>query len=379
MEIKDMTIEQLEERRTAIAAEIEAPDADLDALENEARAIKEEIESRKAAEAKKAEIRSAVANGAGETTKKFENMEERKTMNVNEIRNSKAYIDAFANYIKTGNDAECRALLTDNVESPLVGSVPVPTFVEGIIADQLRESAIMSRVRKTYAKGNVKVGFEISAPIAGVHEEGSGEMAEEQLVLGIVTLVPETLKKWVSISDESLDTMSGEAYLRYIYSEVGRKIIKAEEKKVVDAILAAPQTATASSPAVQKLTQSKPSVSDFINARALLSSEAEDLVIIVTPMTYAFYKTLAISAGFAFDPFEGIEVLFSDYATLPIIGDLSGVMANYPNGDEIQYKYDDRTLMTSDMVRVLGRKPVAVGVVQNNYFAVIDPNPNGGD
>lgn len=367
MEIKDMTIEQLEERRTAIAAEIEAPDADLDALETEARAIKDEIESRKAAEAKKAEIRSAVANGAGETTKKFQNTEERKTMNITEIRNSAAYIDAFANYIKTGNDAECRALLTENVN----GSVPVPVFVEGIIAEELRASRIMSRVRKTYAKGNVKVGFEVSAPIAGVHEEGIGEMQEEELVLGIVTLVPETLKKWVSISDESLDTMSGEAYLRYIYSEVGRKIIKAEEKKVVDAILAAPQTATATAPAVAKLTITTAGVADFINARALLSAEAEDLVIIATPAKYAQYKALSIAAGFAFDPFEGIEVLFSDYATMPIIGDLSGVMANYPNGDEIQYKYDDRTLMTSDLVRVLGRKPVAIAVVGNNYFAKI--------
>lgn len=371
MEIKDMTIEQLEERRTAIAAEIEAPDADLDALETEARAIKEEIESRKASEAKKAEIRSAVANGAGETTKKFENMEERKTMNVNEIRNSKAYIDAFANYIKTGNDAECRALLTDNVESPLVGSVPVPVFVEGIIAEELRASKIMSRVRKIYAKGNVKVGFEVSAPIAEIHEEGSGEMQEEQLVLGIVELIPQTLKKWVSISDESLDTMSGEAYLRYIYSEIGRKIIKAEEEFVIEAILGAPATATSTAPAVPVLNVQSAGVADFINARALLSSEAEDLVIVCTPAAYAQYKALAISAGFAFDPFEGIDVLFSDYAVLPIIGDLSGVMANYPNGDEIQYKYDDRTLMTSDLVRVLGRKPVAIAVVANKYFATI--------
>jgi hypothetical protein len=78
-----------------------------------------------------------------------------------------------------------------------------------------------------------------------------------------------------------------------------------------------------------------------------------------------------LGGSFAFDPFEGIEVLFSDAATVPIIGDLSGVLANYPNGDEIQYKYDDRTLMTSDLVRVLGRKPVAIGVVGNNYFAKI--------
>lgn len=371
MDFSTMETTELMERRKAIGEEANNASGEaLDALESEIDAINAELESRKAAEAKRQTIRDAVASGAGEVIAEMKT-EERKnnTMNLNEIRSSKAYIDAFANYIKTGSDTECRALLTENVS----GSVPVPVFVEGIIADQLRESAIMSRVRKTYAKGNVKVGFEISAPIAGVHEEGSGEMQEEQLVLGIVTLVPETLKKWVSISDESLDTMSGEAYLRYIYSEVGRKIIKAEEKKVVDAILAAPDQTVQNPtvPVVPNLPIQSAGVADFINARALLSSEAEDLVIICTPADYAAYKALSISAGFAFDPFEGITVLFSDYATLPIIGDLTGVMANYPNGDEIQYKYDDRTLMTSDLVRVLGRKPVAVAVVGNKFFATI--------
>lgn len=371
MELKEKTVEELEARKAEIRSEIDNEDADLDALETEARAINEELEARKAEEARKVELRKAVAAGEGHVIKTFENEERKEKMDITELRNSPEYINAFATYIKTGSDEECRALLTENVTSPLVGSVPVPTFVEGIIAEELRASEIMSRVRKTYAKGNVKVGFEVSAPIATVHAEGGDPQTEEELVLGIVSLVPETLKKWVSISDEALDTMSGEAYLRYIYGELGRKIIKAEEKMVVDAILAAPQTATATAPAVAELTVTAAGVGDFINARALLTSEASDLVIITTPADYATYKTLALSAGFAFDPFEGIRVLFSDYATAPIIGDLSGVLANYPNGDEIQYKYDDRTLMTSDLVRVLGRKPVAIGVVGNKYFAKI--------
>ena len=72
MEVKDMSIEQLEERRAAIAVEIENDDADLDALEAEARAIKEELEGRKAAEDKRSAIRSAVAAGDGEVKKSFE-------------------------------------------------------------------------------------------------------------------------------------------------------------------------------------------------------------------------------------------------------------------------------------------------------------------
>ena len=366
-EIMNLDMEGIEARKAEMRAEIEqaADSAALDAIEAEKAAIEERVaQIRAEIETRKADM-ADILKGAGEEIKN--KVEERETMTNMEIRNSEAYIEAFAKYVKTGKDAECRSLLTETVS----GSVPVPVFVEGIIAEQLKESRIMSRVRKTYAKGNVKVGFELSAPIAGVHTEGDEEMQEEQLVLGIVTLVPETLKKWVSISDEALDTMSGADYLAYIYSEIGRKIIAAEEKKVVDAILAAPQTADATHPAVAKLTIQAAAVSDFINARALLTSEASDLVIIATPAQYAQYKTLALGANFAFDPFEGVEVIFNDYATMPIIGDLSGVLANYPNGDEISYKYDETTLMTSDLVRVLGRKPVAIEVVGNKYFAKI--------
>lgn len=365
MEIKEMTIEQLEERKAAIVAELDAPEADLDALESEARSIKEELESRKAEAAKKAEIRAAVANGNGEVIEKMK-VEETKMTN-NEIRSSAEYINAYANYIKTGKDAECRSLLTEAVN----GVVPVPTFVAGIIAERVKESKILSRVRKMNAAGNVKVGFEISAPAAGVHTEGDDPIAEETLTLGIVTMIPQTLKKWVGISDEALDSMSGEAYLSYLYDEVTRGIIKARENAVVAAILAAPQVATAASPAVAKTGSAAGAVTDFVNARALLSSAAEDLVIICTPAQYATYRGLQMAASYAVDPFDGLPVLFSDAATAPIIGDLAGVMENLPNGDAITFKYDDKTDMKKDIVNVLGRQPVATAVVGNLFFAKV--------
>ena len=145
MELIDKTIEELMERRTAIAAEIDAPDADLDALEAEARAINEEVENRKAAENKRNEIRNAVAQGDGEIKTKFEETEERK-MDINEIRSSKEYVEAYANYIKTGKDDECRAaLLTANVS----GQVPGPTIVEGRIRTAWDKLGLMELVRKT--------------------------------------------------------------------------------------------------------------------------------------------------------------------------------------------------------------------------------------
>ena len=109
--LKDMSVEELETRLAAIPDEIEQDGADLDALENEVKGIKAELEERKAEAAKKAEIRSAVASGAGTVVKDFK-VEERKTVTNAEVRNSHEYNVAYANYIKTGNDAECRALLT---------------------------------------------------------------------------------------------------------------------------------------------------------------------------------------------------------------------------------------------------------------------------
>ena len=368
-EIMMLGFDELEERKAAIASETDEADAEkLDALNAELEAIEERTkalrlemeESRKAAE--------AVAKGAG---KKIETRKGEEKMTDMEIRNSHEYIEAFAKYVKTGNDKECRALYSDNVESPLVGSIPVPTFVGEIVAKRLEDSEILRRVRRMNAAGNVKVGFEISAPAAAAHEEGGEAVTEEALVLGIVTLVPVTYKKWVQVSDEALDSMSGEAYLSYIYDEVARGIIKAEENAVVAAILNAPQTADADSPAVAKTGSAAGNIADFVNARALLSSAAEDLVIIASPAQYAQYRALQMAAQYGVDPFDGLEVLFSDAATAPIIGDLSGVMMNLPKGDAIEFKYDDHSLMTSDMVRILGRQPAAIGLVGNKFFAKV--------
>ena len=77
----------------------------------------------------------------------------------------------------------------------------------------------MALVNKTEFRGNLKIGFEISGGEATVHTEGGGAVNEEELILGIVELVPASIKKWIAISDEVYD-LRGEAFLRYIYDEL---------------------------------------------------------------------------------------------------------------------------------------------------------------
>ena len=73
MDFKEMTIEQLEERKAEIVVSLDSSEAELDlnALEEEVRGIKEELEKRAADEAKKAEIRKAVSLAALSVTLTF--------------------------------------------------------------------------------------------------------------------------------------------------------------------------------------------------------------------------------------------------------------------------------------------------------------------
>lgn len=376
IELKTASAAELEARKAAIAQEVEAEDADLDALEAEVRSINEELETRKAEEAKKVEIRKAVAEGEGKTIEKTPT-EERKVMSNEEIRNSKQYIDAYAEYVKNGDDKEVRSLLTENATN---GTVPVPEFVYEIVKNAWEKEGIMARVRKSYLKGNLKVGFEISADGAYVHTEGTA-VTEEALVLGVVNLVPATIKKWISISDEIMD-MRGEEFLRYIYEELSYRIAKKAADALVAKIVAAGTASTATAVGLPKITQTTIAVGNIATALGNLSDQAADPVIIMNKLTWSAFKAAQYAASVPVDPFEGLTVLFND--SLPafstattgvvyaIVGDLGeGALANFPNGEAIQMKYDDMTLATSDLVRVIGRMPVALGVVGPNAFVRI--------
>ena len=374
--LKEMEVEQLEARSAEILDEIEVDGADLDALKEEARAIREELENRKAEEAARAEIREKVAEGSGEV-KESVKTEERKLPTMEEIRNSKEYIEAYAEYIKTENDSECRALLTENGS----GTVPVPEFVYDIVKTAWDREGITSRIRKSYLKGNLKVGFEISGEDAIVHTEGGEAISPENLVLGVVELVPASIKKVVQISDEVLD-MRGEAFLRYIYDELTYRIAKKAADTMIAKIEACGTVSTTTCPSVAKIASTTASLGLIASAIAQLSDEAANPVVMMNKLTYAEFKKAQYAANFAADPFEGLPVVFNNSITAfsaattgvtwAIVGDLDhGALANFPNGEEIAFKFDDMTLKKQDLVEVLGREYIALGVVAPAAFCKI--------
>lgn len=377
MDFTNMTVEELLERRAAIAAEIDAPEADLDALEAEARAIKEEIENRRAAENKRNEIRKSVADGEGEVVAEMK--EERKTeMTDNEIRASKEYVNAFANYIKTGEDKECRALLTTLASG---GQVPVPTIIEERIRTAWQKNGLMDLVRKTYVRGVLKVGFELSATGAVLHTEGSTAPAEETLTLGIVTMTPASIKKWISISDEAMD-MGGEEFLYYIYDELAYQIAKKAQSELIAKITALTASATSTAVGVG-IVKGTPSLGVVASAIGTLSDEASNPVVVMNKSTWAQFKAAQYAANYAIDPFEGLPVHFDNslpvYSTTGtantawmIVGDFgAGAQANFPSGEEITIKFDDLSLAERDLVKLVGREYIALGVVADHAFCKV--------
>lgn len=346
--------------------DLDSYEAELEAIEERKSAIREEMETRK-------KSISEIVKGAGVPIEG--KAEEGEPM---EVRNSKEYINAFANYIKTGDDMECRALLTENGS----GTVPVPEFVYDIVKTAWEREGIMSLVRKTYMRGNLKVGFEISGDGAVVHTEGGDAISPESLVLGIVELVPQSIKKVVQISDEVYD-MRGEEFLRYIYDELTYRIAKKLADLIVADIIACGTVSTTGSPAVPAIKATQISVGLIAQAMSNLSDEASNPVVIMNKATWGAFKTAQYANSYDVDPFEGLPVVFNNSltafsaatsgVTYAIVGDLGqGALANFPNGDDgIDFKFDDMTLKKQDLIEVMGRQYVGHGVVAPDAFVKI--------
>lgn len=369
MEIKNMTVEQIEARKAEIAKELETEGADLDKLQEEVKSLNAELEARKAAEAKRAEIRKAVANGAG--VKVIVKPDDKPA----EVRNSKAYIDAYAEYIRTGKADECRALLT--VNAPNNGSVPVPEFLQEYIETAWEQNDILRRVRKTFFRGNYKVPFELSASPAVVHQEGTTAVTEETLTFGLVTMIPESVKKLVSFSNE-LEDLRGEAFLRYIYDEMAFRVADKLADKILDDISGSPASSDSDEVGVPQVTIA-PSVLTIPTALSYLTENARNPVIIMNRQTEVSFLSAYAAGNFAVDPFAGLTKIYDEHipayssasanAVYAIVGDLVGAQVNYPVGDDIAFTYDNITRKKEDIVEVLARQYAAHDVTRPGCFA----------
>lgn len=375
MEINLMTLEQIEERTAEIEQLLEKEDTDLDSVKAET----EQLKTRKAELiAERKAILEEVSQIPDDETTIIERGEKPMEKTLVEVLKSAEYEEAYARYIKTEDATEVRSLLSEMVDS---GTVPVPTYLNERIMTAWDNSELFGRVNKSYIKGIIRQGFELSATGAAKHVEGDMDHlpSEEELTIGVVEIKPVSLKKWISISDEVMD-MTGRAFLDYIYDEIEYRIVKLAEEEAIK-IIKSLSTASASAVSVKNYS-GEPAANLCIMAEALLTDEARNPVFIANKQTIAQFKSLMTADGYLINnPFNNMPTIAQNSlpsyetasagAVYAIIGDLSAFRANFPNGTEVKFKFDDLSLAEKDLIKIVGRMYVGMNVVACDRFVLV--------
>ena len=184
-----------------------------------------------------------------------------------------------------------------------------------------------------------------------------------------------------SVSDEVLD-LTSEEFLYYIYDEITYQIAKKAQANLIDAITALTASATSTAVSVPSVTGT-PSLGVIAEAIGSLGDDAANPVIVMNKGTWAQFKAAQYAGSYNIDPFEGLNVYYDN--TLPaftssgttgsawaIVGDFGiGAVANFPAGEDVTLKYDDLSLAEKDLVKIVGREYVGIGIVHCDAFAKI--------
>ena len=225
MDLKEMAIEQLLERRDAILTEMEAPDADLDALQEEMRGIREELEGRKAEETKKAEIRAAVAQGAGEVIEKApetEAREDKKMFAVESIEYRNAWVKSLIN----------REMTTEERSALSSAGAVIPTMTVNAVWDKLIKPAeLLGRVDVSQFPSYVRFPKATTVNAATSQAVGSS-ITESSDVIGYVDLVPAEYVKLLTVGAD-IDHMAIDAVHDWIVNNLVDSIRYAMNKDIL--------------------------------------------------------------------------------------------------------------------------------------------------
>lgn len=162
--------------------------------------------------------------------------------------------------------------------------------------------------------------------------------------------------------------------MRYIYDEITYQIAKKIESEIIALIEAADATASATAVGVPVLEADVITLGTVAQAIAKLSDKATNPVLVMNKSTWAAFKQVQYAGSFAVDPFEGLKVVFNNDVkafdeaeagdTYVIVGDFSvGVQANFPEGEGVSLKFDDLSLAEADLIKIVGREYVALGLV----------------
>ena len=225
MDFTNMTVEELEARKAQIGVEAEQDGADLDALEAEIKGIKAELESRKEAAAKQAEIRKAVAEGAGTIVTEIPQTpttEERTMFN----RDSIEYRDAWTKKIigRELNEEERAAL-------GAAGAV-IPTMTVNAVWDKLTaKTELLGKVDVSQFPTYVRFP-KATTKNAATGQAVGGPITESSDVIGYVDLIPNEYVKLLTVGAD-IDHMAISAVHDWIVNNLVDSIRAEINKDIV--------------------------------------------------------------------------------------------------------------------------------------------------
>lgn len=289
MKFKEMTVQQLEERRAAIAQEVDAEGADLGALEEEIRGINAELEERKNAESKRAEIRKAVAAGAGTALVKGQKEEERKMFTVD----SKEYRSAWL------RDLMGKELTAEERTAISAANAVIPTITLNEVVEKVQNNDLLRRVDLTEIPGFLKIPVEDTVGDAS-WTSTSTDSADS---ITAIQLSAYQLIKTVEVSGD-VNRMSIDAFETYLVRRLARKIEAALQHAVlVGAGAASSQPTgiyTTISTATGTFTKAAVTKKDLLTIMGSLDSMYHENAVWVMPAKVFFSEVMNLSNSDSF-------------------------------------------------------------------------------
>jgi len=312
MNFKDMTVDQLMERKAEIRTLLEAPDADLDALEAEAKSINEELEARRAAEAERNEQREAVAEGAGEAAQTIPDPEkEKRTMfGIESIEYRNAWVKNL-----------CKQPLTEEERNALTSAgAVIPTMTVNAVWDKLiKPSELLGKVDVSQFPNYVRFPV-VSTNNAATAQAVGATISESSDVITYVDLVPCEYVKLLTVGAD-IEHMAVDAVHDWIVDNLVGQIRYAINKDILvgsgsNALKGIKESVNASGTAIPS-TVTKASILKIM--AALGGNYQQGAIWVMTPemfyekiMSLTDLQDYVINDGFQFRLFGHDVVLMSE-------------------------------------------------------------------
>lgn len=220
------TIEQIEERLSAIKEEMNQPDANLDELKAEVESLvtrKKEIK----AEQRKAELDAVIAGEIQSTEitdfKENEKMEEKRTFAVESAEYRTAFMN---NLLGKASDEEVRAIAASGAA--------VPTGVANKFFEKMKKLApMLEEITLFNVSGNLKVMAESVRDAAEKHTENGSISAGANDAMISVTLGGFEFAKLISIS-KAAAAMSIDAFEQWLVDMIAGDLARAVDNYILN-------------------------------------------------------------------------------------------------------------------------------------------------